>query len=293
MMYECGLILEGGGMRGLYTAGVLDFFQDMGIYFTSCYGVSAGAVNGLNYLAKQRGRMYRVNVDYLEEKEYASFHNLVTTGNYFGTEMCYHRIPDELNPIDYETFKQYPGKYYVVATDCLTGQPKYIRITDLKKQLNAIRASCSLPLLASMVKIDGRPCLDGGMSDSIPVRQSVRDGNRKNIIILTRDAHYQKKPNELLPVIKVRYRHYPKLIEAMKTRHIEYNRTIRYIQKQEKQGNVFVIRPEREITIGRLEKDKEKLTQLYQQGYEEAKKKYEKIMMFLNDTESIGKRSDE
>ncbi len=281
MIYDCGLILEGGGMRGLYTAGVLDFFQDKGIEFNVCYGVSAGAVNGLNYIAKQKRRMYRVNVNYLEDKNYAGIGNLITTGNFFGTEMCYHTIPEELDPYDYETFLKYEGEFYAVITDCETGQPQYIRLTDLKKQIEIIRASCSLPLMAEMVSIDGKKYLDGGLSDSIPVRKSVRDGHKKNLIILTRDIDYKKKPNELLPIIKMKYREFPNLIKSIERRHIEYNRTIEYIKNQEKKGNVYVIRPSKPITIGRLENDKSKLTMLYKQGYREAKKEYKTIMEFL------------
>ncbi|MBQ3664491.1 MAG: patatin family protein [Lachnospiraceae bacterium] len=286
MVYDCGLILEGGGMRGLYTAGVLDFFQDRGIEFNACYGVSAGAVNGLNYIAKQKGRMYRVNVNYLEDKNYAGIGNLIFTGNFFGTEMCYHTIPEELDPFDYETFRKYKGEFYVVITDCETGLPQYVKVTDLKKQIDIVRASCSLPLMAEMVSINGKKYMDGGLSDSIPVRKSVRDGHKKNIIILTRDIDYQKKKNEALPVIRMKYREYPGLIKALEKRHIEYNRTIEYVKNQEKNGNVYVIRPSKPITIGRLENDKNRLTMLYHQGYKEAKADWQNILDFLTNLES-------
>lgn len=284
-MQKIGLILEGGGMRGAYTAGVLDFFMDKDIEFNSCYGVSAGSVHACSYISKQRGRAFRVDVDYLDDREYASAYNLIKTGNFFGTKMCYDRIPNELNPYDYEKFNEYTGDFYAVVTNCLTGQPEYLKITDLKSQIDYIRASCSLPLMAEMVTIKGVPYLDGGISDSIPVRRSVRDGNIKNVIVLTRDISYRKKQNELLSVIKVKYSKYPNLIEAMTKRHKVYNMTLDYIKKQEKKGNVFVIRPSSPVKIGRLEKDKKKLTALYNQGYRDAAKKYETLVSFMQNQE--------
>lgn len=280
-MRNIGLILEGGGMRGAYTAGVLDFFLDKNIEFDSCYGVSAGSANACSYLSKQRGRAFHVDVDYLEDKNYASAYNLLTTGNFFGTEMCYNKIPNELNPYDYDTFNKYQGNFYAVVTNCLTGQPEYLKINDMKKDIDFVRASCSLPLMAEMVKISKIPYLDGGISDSIPVRRSVKDGNMKNVIILTRDITYRKKPNELLPVIKMKYSDYPELIKSIERRHKMYNMTLDYIKKQEEKGNVFVIRPSKPVKIGRLEKDKVKLTSLYKQGYRDASKRYEKLNKFL------------
>ena len=280
-MIDCGLILEGGGMRGLYTTGVLDFFLDKGLEFSACYGVSAGSANGCNFISKQRKRNFQVNTDYLEDKNYASIYSLLTTGNFFGTEMCYHKVPVELNPFDFETFRAYKGEFYAVVTDCETGQPQYLRVQDMHKDMEKIRASCSLPLMAEMVKIDGHLYLDGGLSDSIPVRQSVKDGHPKNVVILTRDLEYRKKPSELLPVIRLKYSRYPKLVEAMERRHMVYNRTLEYIRNQEKKGNLFVIRPSRPVKIGRLEKNKEKLTKLYKQGYRDAVAAYDGLKEFL------------
>lgn len=284
-MQKIGLILEGGGMRGAYTAGVLDFFMDKNIEFNACYGVSAGSVHACSYISKQRGRAFHVGVDYLDDREYASAYNLIKTGNFFGTEMCYDRIPNELNPYDYKEFDNYKGDFYAVVTNCLTGQAEYLKITDLKTQIDYIRASCSLPLMAEMVTIGGVPYLDGGISDSIPVRRSVKDGNIKNVVVLTRDINYRKKQNELLTVIKIKYSKYPNLVEAMINRHKVYNMTIDYIKKQEKKGNVFVIRPSSRVKIGRLEKDKKKLSELYKQGYKDASKKYEDLVSFMENKE--------
>ena len=282
-MEKCGLILEGGGMRGLYTSGVLDFFLDKKIEFHSCYGVSAGSINACSYLSKQRGRTFRTNTDYLEDKRYASVQNLLTTGNFFGTEMCYYEIPNELNPFDYEEFSKYEGDFFAVVTNCNTGQAEYIKIKDLKKDVEVIRASSSLPLMAEMVKVGDGLYLDGGISDSIPVRRSVRDGNRKNVLILTRDSDYRKKLNEMLPIIKVKYKNYPKLIKAIEERHINYNMTLEYIKNQEEKGNVFVIRPSKPVKIGRLEKDKQKIMSLYSRGLKDAQRCYDDLMKFLRE----------
>lgn len=280
-MEKIGLILEGGGMRGAYTAGVLDFFMDKDLEFDSCYGVSAGSVNACSYISKQRGRAFQIDVDYLDDKEYASAYNLLTTGNFFGTDMCYNRIPNELNPYDYEVFNQYKGDFYAVVTNCITGQAEYLKVTDLKEQIDYIRASCSLPLMAEMVYVNGIPYLDGGIADSIPVRRSVRDGNRKNVIVLTRDISYRKKPNELQSIISLKYKKYPNLVKAMSNRHKVYNMTLDYIKKQEEKGNILVIRPSSAVKIGRVEKDKRKITELYKQGYKDASKKYEEIVSFI------------
>ena len=280
-MDKYGLILEGGGMRGIYTAGVLDFFIENNIEINSCYGVSAGTVNACNYISKQKGRTYELDTGYLDNRDYASVYNLITTGNYFGTEMCYHKVPLELNPFDFETYNKFDGDFYAVVTNCETGKPEYMKINDMKKDIDIIRASCSLPLMAQMVKIGEHNYLDGGISDSIPVRQSVKAGNNKNVVILTRDIDYRKKANEMLPIIKLKYKKYPNLVKAIEQRHISYNRTLEYIENQRKAGNVFVIRPEEPVKIGRLEKSKEKLDELYRIGIKDAKRNYKELKEFL------------
>ena len=283
MKSNTGLILEGGGLRGVYTAGVLDFFIDMGLEFSSVYGVSAGSVNACSFLSKQRGRAFRADVDFLEDREYASVYNLITTGNFFGTEMCYKTIPNELLPYDYEEFEKYKGSFYAVVTNCETGQAEYLKLTDTKRQIDYIRASASLPLMAEMVKINGKYYLDGGISDSIPIRKSICDGNTKNVVILTRDFSYRKKPNQVMPVIKMKYSKYPNLVKSMERRHINYNNTLEYIENKEKNGEIFVIRPSRPVKVGKLEKNKEKLTELYKSGYRDGKKQYEKLMKYLEE----------
>lgn len=277
-----GLILEGGGMRGAYTAGVLDFFLDKKLEFDNVYGVSAGAVNACSYLSKQRGRAFRVDVDYLEEKEYAGISCLLKTGDFFGVDFCYNKIPYELDPYDTDTFNSYKGSFYSVVTNCETGKAEYMKIEDMDRDLIKIRASASLPLLSRFVEIDGTKYLDGGASDSIPIYQARKSGCKKNVIVLTRDKSYRKSKNNMMPLIKVKYRKYPGLIKCMETRHIMYNKTLKYIEKLEAEGKVVVIRPTREVKIGRLEKDKEKLTNLYHLGYKDAKEKYQELVDYLS-----------
>lgn len=283
-MYEAGLVLEGGGMRGLYTAGVLDFFIDKGIYFRNCYGVSAGATQCCSYLSKQKGRAYRIFTKYMKDKRYASLSNLIKEGNYFGKDFSLKMIPDELEPFDHDTFVNCGSNFYAVASNCKTGEPEYLKVEDTRKEtdMDKIWASCSLPLLSKNVHIEGEEYLDGGVADSIPVVKALRDGNKKVVLILTRDSSYRKKPNKLMPIIKLKYKEYPKLIELMEKRHRIYNKTIKRIEKFEKEGRIFVIRPKNVVEIGRLEKDTSKMKALYNTGYKEARECFDKLMEYLN-----------
>ena len=280
-MYQAGLVLEGGGMKGVYTAGVLDFFLDKGIEFSSVYGVSAGACHMCSYLSKQRGRALDVNVDYLDTRRYCSLESLVTTGDLFNVNICYHLIPEYLYPYDYAAFSKYEGKAFSVATDIVTGRPVYFRIRDMKADIDKIRASASLPLVSRNVKIGDSYYLDGGISDSIPLGQSVIDGNRKNVVVMTKEVGYVRKPSSQLGLVKVRYARYPKVYELMASRHTNYREQLEYIERQQELGNVFVIRPKVASAVSRVEKDAEKLRALYQQGYDEAADCYEELIKFL------------
>lgn len=280
-MYQVGLVLEGGGMKGLYTAGVLDFFLDKDIMCSSVYGVSAGACNMCSYLSKQRGRSRDVNIDYVDSKNYCGVRSLVTSGDLFNTAMLYHLIPDYLHPYDHEAFAAYEGKAYSVATNIITGRPEYFRIRDMKADIDKIRASASLPLVSRNVKIDGNYYLDGGLSDSIPLQKSIMDGNRKNIVVMTKETGYVRQPTSHLALIKARYLKYPKVAELMAERHINYNDQLAYIERQQAGGQAFVIRPRVPSEVGRVEKDADKLRALYQQGYDEAEACYEELKAYL------------
>ena len=282
-MYQAGLVLEGGGMKGMYTAGVLDFFLEKDISFSSVYGVSAGACHMCSYLSKQKGRARDVGVDYLDDRFYCSFLSLFLTGDLFNVDIAYHLIPEYLYPFDHEAYAQYKGKAFSVATNIETGRAEYLRLRDLKKDIDMIRASASLPLVARNVKIGDKLYLDGGIADPVPIRRSVLDGNRRNVVILTKEVGYVRKPtgSKELALIKARYRKYPKIYELMKKRHLIYNDSIEYLYRLQDEGLAYVIRPSYPSKVGRIEKDKKLLLELYQQGYEEAAAHYEGLMAFL------------
>lgn len=280
-MIKAGLVVEGGGMRGVYSSGVLDFFIEKDLFFENNYGVSAGACHLCSYLAKQYKRAFRVNVDYLNDKRYCSVHSLLKTGNLFGAEMLYDIIPNELDLFDYDTYNKNESNFYVVITDINTGKPEYVKIGDLKKDIIYVRASSSLPLLAQNVKINDKEYLDGGISDSIPIKKSIADGNKKNVVILTRDSTYRKGKNSLMPIIKLKYKKYPNFVKSMADRYIVYNEILDFIKELEDNGDVFIIRPKKPVNIGRTEKNREKLEALYNDGYNDAKDCYEELLKYL------------
>ena len=242
-MYQAGLILEGGGMKGIYTAGVLDFFMDQEILFSDCYGVSAGACHLCSYMSGQRGRSYRISVNYLDMKQYCGGWSLLRTGDLFGVDMNYSLIPDYLDPYDYDAAAEYAGRAFAVATDIRMGKPAYLPMKDLRKDIMAVRASSSLPLVSRNVEIDGKPYLDGGISDPIPVRQSMRDGNRKNVVVMTKEVGFVREPaGAELALVRARYLRYPKVYELMRERHLSYNTTVLYSVDKQGEGQLFVFR---------------------------------------------------
>ena len=278
---KTGLVLEGGGLRGIFTAGVLDFFLEKNIEFDGCIGVSAGSCHACSYLSKQYKRAFNVSVDYLDDKRYCSMHSLITTGDLFGVDFVYGEIPDKLNPIDNETFMKNKTKFQAVITNCRTGEAEYPEVKDFRTDTVYIRASRSLPFLSKMVKINGELYLDGGVSDSIPIKKSIENGNTKNVIIMTRDKKYRKKQSKLGKISAIRYKKYPKFVELMNTRYIRYNKVLDYIDELEAKGEIFVIRPEVELTLGRIEKNRKKLLEVYNIGYETAMKNYERLKKYL------------
>lgn len=262
-----GLIIEGGGMRGIFAAGVLDYFLDKDIVFDNVIGVSAGACHACSYVCGQRGRAFATATDYMDRWEYCSLRSLRKTGNMFGAEFIYHKIPEELYPIDNEAFHQSGIRFQVGVTDCETGEPAYPEIKDMFDDVDYILASGSLPFLAQMVEIDGRKYMDGGISDSIPLAQSIRQGNGKNVVILTRPRSYTKTASRIVPLLKLKYGRYPGLIRALQQRHQKYNETLELIRREEEAGRAFVIAPMGDLDIGRTERNMEKLKKAYQEGY--------------------------
>ena len=279
---KTGLILEGGAMRGMYTAGVLDVMMENNIWVDGAVGVSAGAVFGCNYKSKQIGRTIRYNKKYGRDPRYAGFHSLLKTGDYFGTEFCYHEIPEKLDPFDTETFEKNPVEFYVVGTDVTTGKAVYHKCTNGKdKDLEWFRASASMPLLSNIVEVDGYRLLDGGLADSIPIEWFRSIGYERNIVILTRDKTYRKKKNKMIPLFKTVLHKYPEVTSAMKQRHVMYNQELRQVDEQEKCGKALVIRPSEPITISRTENDPEKLEEVYQLGRKDGLANLEKMRTFI------------
>lgn len=280
-MYQAGLVLEGGGMKGMYTAGVLDFFLDKGITFANCYGVSMGACTLCSYISGQRERGLHVVADYVRDKSYCGAYSLLTTGDIFNVKMCYDRIPNELNPYDYEKAARYPGRAYAVMTDVVTGRPAYHELKDMYTDIQAVRASASMPLVSRFVEIDGRKYLDGGIVDCIPIMHSLKAGNCKNVVVMTKEVGFRRKPFEMMGAVKVYYHRYPHLIHDMAVRHIRYNRTLDFLEREQKRGNVFVIRPQNPSRIGRVERNVQKLEALYREGYEDAAGCYDRMRAYL------------
>ena len=280
-MYHAGLVLEGGGMRGIYTAGVLEYLLEKDVMFANCYGVSAGACHLVSYLSKQKGRAYRISVNYLNDRNYCSVSSLLRTGDIFNVDMCYHKIPDELDLYDYDTFSRYEGNAYAVATNLETGKAEYFPLKDLRTDIEAVRASASLPLLSRPVEIGGRLYLDGGCSDSIPIIKSLKDGNKKNVVIMTKQVGYRRQPSSQIGAVKLYYHKYPEFVKSMIRRHVTYNRTLDFIEEHEKKGHIFLFRPQYDSGVARIEKDGKKLRALYEMGYEDAKERFDELMEYL------------
>jgi len=280
-MNNIGLVLEGGGMRGVYTSGVLDYFMDENLYFPYVIGVSMGACNAASYISKQRGRNKIVNIEYVNDKRYLSYRGLLRDKSLFGMDFIFDYIPNNLTPFDFDTYINSEQKFIIVTTDCETGKPVYFNKNDDVDTLKIIRASSSLPFISKIVEIKGKKLLDGGITDSIPVKKALEDGNEKLVVVLTRDSEYIKKPFKLKRLAKRVYSKYPNLVNAMLERYIMYNNTLKYIKELESQGKAFVIRPSRQLNVGRVERNQNKLRKLYDMGYEEAKAYGSKLKEFL------------
>ncbi len=267
---KLGLVLEGGGMRGLYTCGVLDCFLDHHLLVDYVIGVSAGACHGVSYVSMQRGRGFRINTNYLHDKRYLSLRNFIQTKSLFGMDFIFDEIPHQLDPFDYETFLSSPCEFKLGVTDALTGQCVYFDKSHLNHDSTLIKASSSIPVFSPVVRYQGRDYLDGGTSDSIPVKQALADGCDHVIVVLTRDRDYIKKPEGFRSIYKNVLKKYPNMIKALDHRHAMYNDTLSLIKELEARGQATVIAPHSPVKISRFEKDKEKLKKLYDLGYQDA-----------------------
>lgn len=280
-MKSNALILEGGGSRGLYTAGVLDAFLDYDINFDNCYSVSAGATFGQNFITRQRKRSYDVTMKYMNDWRYCSKRSLFLTGDMVGAKFVYDTIPNKLAPADYEAFAKNPTNFYTVCANVETGQVEYLLVKDLKRDMNMIRASASLPIISRMVEIDGKKYLDGGILDSIPVKYSLEHGNDKAVVILTQHKGFVKKPSSEVTYIKKLYgRKYPLFAQAAATRHVRYNEALDFIDEHEGK-DVFVLRPKMPVEVARMELNRDKLDKLYHDGYADAVERLDELRQFL------------
>ena len=277
------LLLEGGSLRGLFTAGVLDVLMENGLVTDGAIGVSAGAVFGCNYKSHQIGRVIRYNTEYCNDKRYASFKNLVKTGNLYSEQFCYHEVPEKLEPFDFDAYRRSPIRLTAVSSNLDTGEADYHDVVDLAEDgdLPYLIASSSMPLVSQIVDVDGKHLLDGGTCDSVPIVHSMLTGCKKHVVVLTQAADYVKGPNKLMPVLSQVYADFPYYLDRLRYRHYEYNRTYRQLVRMHDAGEVFVIRPQKPVTIHSMEHDQEKLLDLYAQGYAEAARTWFDLQEYL------------
>ena len=277
-----GLILEGGAMRGMFTAGVMDVMMENGVDFDGVIGVSAGAAFGCNYKSGQIGRVLRYNTRFCSDKRYGGLRVLLKEGNIFSTPFCYEEVPMKHDIFDFDAFDRSPMEFYVVCTDVESGEAVYHLYKGLDDhRFDWIRASASMPLVSQIVEIDGMKLLDGGMADSIPVRYFESIGYDRNIVVLTQPDGYVKEKNPAMPLVKLKYRDYPRLIETMGNRHNVYNETLDYIRTREAAGEMLVIRPDAALNIKKVEKNPEELKRVYALGREVALRRLDEIKSFL------------
>ena len=277
-----GLIMEGGAMRGMFTAGVIDVMMEQGIEFDGAIGVSAGAAFGCNYKSRQIGRVIRYNTRFCRDKRYGGFRVLLKEGNYYSKPFCYEEVPLKYDVFDYDTYESNPMEFYIVCTDVDTGKAEYHKYENRHDHgLEWIRASASMPLVSRMVEIGDRKFLDGALADSIPVQFFESIGYDRNIVILTQPLGFRKKPDTLLPLMRWYYRKFPKLVEAMNSRHEQYNAALDHIACREAARELLVIRPPETLPIKRTEKDPEKLRLVYEIGRKTVEARMEEIWKFL------------
>lgn len=284
-MNNIGLVLEGGGLRGAYTSGILDYFLLRKLYFKYTVGVSAGAIYSASYASRQKRRNIDIILKYLNDDRYMGYKHLIKNGSYINTDFAYKKITYDISPFDFQTFTNCDLEFKVGAFNCLKGKTEFFSKKDFRKTddlLEALIASGSLPFLSKEATINEKIYLDGGIASPIPIVQSILDGNNKNVIILTEDKTYRKDPLKLQLLINLYYKKYPKVAKALNRRHLVYNRTLREIEELEKKDDVFVFRPSEVVVVDRLEKDLNKIDTLYKLGLKDAEENYEKLIEWLN-----------
>ncbi|MCD8196830.1 MAG: patatin family protein [Lachnospiraceae bacterium] len=277
---KTGLVLEGGAMRGIYTAGVLDAFMEQEIHVDGVIGVSAGALHGCSYVSGQHGRSIRYYMKYMRDPRFMSFRSFLKTGNLVETEFCYHEIPEKLDIFDWEAFLVSPTDFYVTCSNVETGEPEYILLDRREDAIDYMRASASMPLVSQIVEVGGYKLLDGGVSDSVPITAFRDMGYERCVVVLTRPAGYRKKPSGA-GIGRVLYRKYPAFVRALEQRYLIYNETMDEIESLEAAGEILAVRPSRDPGIGRMERRPDKVQEVYQLGYRDALQKVEQIRAFL------------
>ena len=286
------LILEGGAMRGMYTSGVIDTFLENNIHVDGIIGVSAGALFGVNYCSKQIGRALRYNKKYINDKtvDYMSFKSLIKTGNLINKDFAFNELPFKLDVFDEKEFQKSKTDFYATITNIKTGKAEYIKVTNTEKQMEVFRATGAMPFVSQFVEIDNKLYLDGALGDSIPITQAMNMGYDKLIVVLTRPLNYKKKkPLEILA--KIKYKEYPNLIDAINTRYKKYNETIEKIIDLENKKEIIVIRPTKDLKIKRIERNVDKLQEMYDLGVSDCKKLLPNIKSFLSgEVEVYGKK---
>ena len=278
---HANLVLEGGAMRGQFTAGVLDFFMDKKLFCERVIGVSAGALCGYNYVAGEDGRTCYLNTKYCTDWRHLSMQSFVRTGNACGREFAFDEIPNRLEPFNYAAFDESPMRLVTVASNLVTGEADYHEFADSLADLPYLIASSSMPLVSRTVEVDGKLLLDGGTCDSVPLTYSLLTGARKHIVVLTQAADYVKGPNKLMALLRQRYHDYPYYLERLHLRHYEYNRLYRALPRLHDEGRIFVLRPPEPVTVSSMEKDADKLFALYEQGYATAALSWDALVRYL------------
>ena len=285
MNQKTGLVLEGGAMRGLFSAGVLDVMMENGIEFDGIMGVSAGAVFGCNYKSGQIGRSIRYNMRFCGDPRYCSLESLRKTGDLYGVQFCYDEIPNKLDPFDMEAYKANPTPFYAVCTNVETGKAIHKRLNNGDaKDMEYFRASASMPVVSRIVEVDGYKLLDGGITDSIPLTSMERRGYKRNVVVLTQPLGFVKKKSKMIPLIRLTMHQYPNVIRAMEVRHIRYNKQTAYVREQELAGNAFVIRPPHDLGISRTEDDPAELRRVYELGRKEMEERLPELRKFLEES---------
>ncbi|KEK23413.1 patatin-like phospholipase family protein [Bacillus gaemokensis] len=281
-MKNIGLVLEGGGMKGLYTAGVLEYFMENDVFFPYVVGVSAGACMGATYLSRQKGRNKKVNTELVSDPRYISYRNFIQKRELFGMDFLFDEVPNKIVPFDFQTFLHTNEQFVIGTTDCESGQAVYYTKQEHGDDiLKIIRASSSVPFIAPAVDYDGKKLLDGGIIDPIPVRKAQKDGYQKNVVIMTKPEGYEKQRNKFSSMAKFLYRRYPKISKLLVEHYRFYNETVSYMNSSEQKGNFYIIQPSMQLPVSGIERNQEKLINLYSLGYNDAKNQYERLLEWI------------